>query len=526
MLIQPDTYIRLIKNCPIDSNYNNTIYFYSIFDQTDYFKKSLDGITFTKQSYQRYADGVIHLQRKGEDIYDCNYLMFQNSSFGEKWFYAFITKIESVNNVSCKVHYEIDIIQTWFWGCDLKTCFVEREHTLTDNPGEHLVEEHLDTGEYMINRIEHDMLPFPPSYSVVIAQGKTLNSIGNDNDGQPIYPCVNGNAFTGISYLFYNNPSEAYKKLQDLSSSFTQGDKSSEVIAVFQVPYVMEINNAGVPEFTSSITDLFKIDNTPFQQNYDFEFKDYPTDTVGYKPKNNKLYTEPFYGLVISSSSGANKKYAYEYFEDGTKPEFDIDLSLSTSPIATFFPKNYKGVQKNIHEELVCTDFPLCAYSNDGFKQYLAGNAGKIVGDIATTAGAFVINPYLGAIKAIGTIAKWRDIAVLPDSQHGSVGNYLNYLRNTVGFMAYQYSIRKEFAQIIDGYFDMYGYAVNTVKVPNISSRPYWNYVKTNGCVMSGNAPASAIKEMCKIFDAGIRFWKDPTFIGKYLILDNSPILV
>lgn len=73
----------------------------------------------------------------------------------------------------------------------------------------------------------------------------------------------------------------------------------------------------------------------------------------------------------------------------------------------------------------------------------------------------------------------------------------------------------------IDKYFDMFGYSVNTVKVPNITSRPNWNYVKTVNANVKGNMPASDKENIKELLDRGIRFWKNPDAIGNYE-LDNT----
>lgn len=44
------------------------------------------------------------------------------------------------------------------------------------------------------------------------------------------------------------------------------------------------------------------------------------------------------------------------------------------------------------------------------------------------------------------------------------------------------YTIKRQFAERIDKYFDMFGYTTNKIKVPNLNNRPNWNYVKTNRC--------------------------------------------
>ena len=85
MLIQPDSSIRLIKNCHIDNSYKDTIYFNDKQEQYSYFR-SLDGVNFEKQSYQRFDEGVISLQAPINNVYNCNYLMFKNTAFENKCF--------------------------------------------------------------------------------------------------------------------------------------------------------------------------------------------------------------------------------------------------------------------------------------------------------------------------------------------------------------------------------------------------------------------------------------------------------
>ena len=93
MLIQPNSTISILKNVPLDNTYNHTLWFDNVGAQSTYFA-SMAKYTMSGQSYQRVNRGVGRIQKKADDIYDCNYMMFQNTSYGNKWFYAFITAIE------------------------------------------------------------------------------------------------------------------------------------------------------------------------------------------------------------------------------------------------------------------------------------------------------------------------------------------------------------------------------------------------------------------------------------------------
>ena len=68
-------------------------------------------------------------------------------------------------------------------------------------------------------------------------------------------------------------------------------------------------------------------------------------------------------------------------------------------------------------------------------------------------------------------------------------------------------SVREEYAKIIDQYFSMYGYSINEVKLPNITGRSNWNYVKTIGANIEGDIPEGDINEIKSLFNNGITLW-------------------
>ena len=135
MQIQPNSIIKLCSGVPIDSSYKDTIYFVSKSAQKSYFDSKVSK-TMDKASFQRIngQQGVVRMSASAESIYNCNYMMFQNTNYSTKWFYAFLTNIEYVNDKVSNVYFTIDVMQTWFlFDCTLKECFVEREHSITDN---------------------------------------------------------------------------------------------------------------------------------------------------------------------------------------------------------------------------------------------------------------------------------------------------------------------------------------------------------------------------------------------------------
>jgi inorganic pyrophosphatase/exopolyphosphatase len=126
-----------------------------------------------------------------------------------------------------------------------------------------------------------------------------------------------------------------------------------------------------------------------------------------------------------------------------------------------------------------------------------------------------------GIISAGSAIAKPlatdADAKNLPVKVSGLVqADALNLVKGVTQIQAKFLTVKREYAEMIDSYFSAYGYTCNKVKVPNISARAIWNFTKTQGCCVVGNAPAMALKNIADIFDHRVRFWKDHDDIGNY----------
>lgn len=166
MEITPNSNIYILYGVPLNSKYNDTILFDNVAAQHAYFVGKAK-YTLTNQMYVRKSDGVVRVEKKAEDVYNCNYLMFQNDSFGSKWFYAFINDVKYVNNGRCDIYFEIDVLQTWLTEMVMRPCYVEREHSYTDNVGDNLVPEPINLEDIKCFQMSWDTERFE-QYSIVI----------------------------------------------------------------------------------------------------------------------------------------------------------------------------------------------------------------------------------------------------------------------------------------------------------------------------------------------------------------------
>ncbi len=518
MYIAPNTIARVLKNVRLDNSYSDTIYFASKEAQTSYFT-SKTKYTFTNMTYQRKERRLV-VKQVADNMFDCNYLMFQNSSYGNKWFYAFITNVEWLNNETAAIYFEIDDIQTWFFDFYLDSSFVEREHSATDAVGDNLIPDNLETGEY----VSEDFVDsgIIKGYSYVVAA--TFNEK---------YESVSGGLYSGIYGGLYFNVFDTPKAVDEFLIGLP-GEKTDGIVSIFMMPTAFVDTNASTGAKSYDVNIDKKVSNI----------------WKTFAPHNNKIYTYPYNFLYCTNLAGTGTAFPYEYFSS-EKCTFLMAGDMSCNPEILLVPKNYKGVVANYNEKMTLSGFPQCSWSTDSFKAWLAQSA------IPTLAGATmsgVIN-YTGKTDVIqsslatsatgnwmgradsmysagasleygmyGTVAglvaqgyqKW----ILPPQAHGNSGNSAAVAMRIKNFAFMHMHIREEFARIIDSFWDKFGYPVRRVKIPSTHNRPHWNYVKTVGCDAHGSIPSSAMSNIKSIHDKGITYWMNGDEIGNYL-LDN-----
>ena len=510
MEIQPNTNIKLLHNVPLDNTYDHTIYFSDVSSQTTYFA-SLVKYNLTAQSYQRVNRGLARVAKCADDIYDCNYMMFQNTSFGNKWFYAFIKSIEYVNNETSEITFEIDDIQTWFFDFTIDRSFVEREHPVSDDLFEHLIDENLELGDYeVVHDNSYDM------NSMSIAMLASLDGNLDPPTGQ-----VYDNVYTPLSVqTTTDNTPTAGRALTD---PYVNAGREDAIISMYQFPTKFGI--AGV--------------------NYDdFTFNRQNSMGGGYIPKNKKLYSFPFTKCILTNHDGQTAELRFEDWDSNHVGEFKVAGCGMGQPSALCYPLHYRGLGFDWDSGVSYSNFATVPFAGDTFKAYWAQNKSKdiktmglgvagvlgtagVIAAGALTGGAALLTGgaalMSGASAVGGVMAKHNDTMAVPPQVHGQVtSDYLNAGMYKNYFMVQQVALRAPFARAIDDYFTKFGYATNRVKIPNTHSRPHWNFVKTISATISGSIPADSARHICQILDTGITYWKNGSEIGRY-DLDNSP---
>lgn len=531
MYIIPDTTIKILHNVPLDNTYDHTVYFASEASQISWFN-SYTKYTLSAQSYQRLQKGKMRVERRAENLYDCNYIMYQNSSFGNKWFYAFITGVEYINNETSEITFQIDVMQTWYFDYEVDQCFIEREHSSTDVAGDNIVPENLELGEYVIGA--------ETSAEEIINTTKLmlLTSEYIDDSGlAPILKKVNGvffsRTFFGTQAIFFDPINENNEfvesevdNLCDYIESLTGLGGGDGILGVFIVPGFLFSSDYG-----QSMTEpghFLKNVNKYNNNNYNFQ---------GYTPKNNKLYTYPYNFLYVTNNNGNGAEFPYEYWDDNTSTcQFLISGDVTPNPTLVCIPRHYKGDLFKVDESIALSGFPQCTFNTDAYKAWLAQNSAALIAKGAGTlistaagvaAGVASANPVMvggaigsGLASILGSLAEIHKASIMPPQNRGQSQSAPLL---TMRFLTYTFSrkhITAQFARIIDEFFDRFGYKTNRNKKPNHCNtrfvRPKWGYTKTISCSITGSVPADDMAEICGIYDNGITFWRSNATVCDY----------
>ena len=513
-VITPNTDLYLLK-VPLEIDSVNQLTFANKTAQYNYFN-SLPKLEVEDYTYQR-KDGTIRFEAQYDDILTYNYVMYRNTEYNDKWFYAYIENMEYLNDNVTAIQIKTDVWQTWQFDLDYKPVFVEREHVNDDTIGKNLIPENLETGEYVQNGepITFNRLAGNIRY--------VLNSTYGPYTDNTTYLGTNvyGIPMAGGLFVF-----DYWQQMINAIQSYSTKGQLESITHVYAVPWnIFKSQDLEYNTGPSGTDDegyyKFKGNSDTFSTTISLSR---PDSLNGYTPHNNKVLTAPYQHLIICNNNGSVNTYDYEYFADPSVIQISLNKmpSIGTSQFA--FPLNYKGISNNYNEGLMGGKWPTLSWSGDSFTNWLTQNAVNIGTGIISDIGKLPMIPY-NPVVGIASLATSIGSQVSEVYQHSLVSQTINGNTNggdimtgskTNQFYIYKMSIKAEFAQIIDQYFDMFGYKVNNVKIPNITGRRNWNYVKTIGCYIEADIPQSDLEEIKQLFNNGVTFWHNPATFADY----------
>ena len=531
MAFVPNGTIRLLAGVPLDNAYIHTVKFSSASAQATAMiaktKKVYEHCTYIRETNR------IRIPDVYDDVVMCNYLMYQNAGYGSnKWFYAFITGVYYVNDHATEIEFELDVMQTWQFDYDILPCFIERNHTATDVIGENIVEENLNIGEYEVLAVNaSDRFSTWDIVMLSTFDPSTWLSTGGGLTGG-VYTALNRTVIGTVTIsMTGQTPSATFTTdprpfMTDLINN--HADKIDGVISIFMTPHTLEGNQGLTFAINKPTSSTVLLGN--------------------YTPKNKKLYTAPYTILYVTNGDGAGKQYNFEDFYTSLSADFKIYTDRAPNQSVVAVPLMYKtptyqqmdNNALNYGEALVMSGFPECAWISDIYKTYVAQTKAQLT--LSTvTAGAQIIGGAVGTVATGGAgiaaggasimsgisqishmLTDLADKKRLAPHVHGTPTGSSFFTIADKTFRAYTLCPKAEYIRIIDDYFDMYGYAIHRVGVPNIDVRPNWCYVKTVDAAIKPKGidglPASDMRMIESCLNKGITYWKNMADVGDYTL--------
>nr|DAE09274.1 MAG TPA: Major tail protein [Podoviridae sp. ctdKF3] len=561
MNFQPETVVRLLSNVPLSLNETNQLWFDTVTAQQTYFSGKVSR-TYNQFTYQRKERNYVAVETNAELLYNVNYMMFQNSNFANKWFYAYVTEIEYKNHNTSWVYYEIDPFQTWLFELNFKQSFIEREHTPRYNadgtPVINTIDEGLNYGsEYKIID-DSSYKNYGDTIFILVTSKDYLHklpdglerpfpeNIGNVPQGffNYIFPI----SLSGYKEYTYKNFSlmswaEFYDKLNQ-DTAFV--GKVVNLTLLDFVPLNVSVDNANANITNMDNVSLYNARNdlgltgsilyindgafTPSVIDCGNKYSSFPNYA------ESKLLMYPYSYTKVTDMRGNEFDIKNEHIT-GQDLKFSVRGSIAPQCKTAYEVVNYKdktnlldGIINNNVSSMAIIDDYTAAYLQGNQNVLMTGAAVNVVSSIASIVGNSMIGNIGGAVSSgVGGItdilmlnAKMKDIDNHPSNLRNQGNNYnFDFANKYTGIRIIKYTVTDEYQKILTDFFKMYGYKVNRVKVPNLHTRQSWNYVKTVDCTIVANIPQGDLNSIKQMFNKGITLWHN-TDVGNYNLSNNE----
>lgn len=534
-MFTPTTALRLLGT-PLESDYRNTLWFPNREAQTAYFLgrtiKTYENFQYIKKNNTIVVDGEVDL------LYNCNYIMYQNNNFTNKWFYAFIDRIEWASNSSVRLYVSTDVIQTWFFDITYYDSYVDRCHSDTDVAGDNIVPEDFSVGN-------------PGGYQVAGSTDLAPDGIAlfatSTYSGESRTGSVNSGIYSGGQNLVdfhIDNPG-----VGSILDSYVKNGTATAVIKLQQYPY--------------------KLKNGPMT----VSFSKYPSSISGYTPKNNKMLSSAF--VTCFMSMYGQETDFNPVFITGSKVNIKVSADQTSGTISAFV-ENYSD--SSISTISMFASIPESGWSYNQYKNdynlHSGSNAMYVQRSVAqrtadyvsagTNTAASVLDtagsifrtgvslvgatgvPALGlsrALENIGSTARSfgeanqaltalnsfaggydsisQDLATISENYNapatGGMSASNGYIATGKTVFSYGYKVLpRDIVERCDKFLTVYGYKQSEYRAINLHARASWTYIKTNGLNASGNFPDDDMNIIKRAFNNGIFFWVYTATYGNF----------
>lgn len=512
-----------LYNCRLERTGHKTIDFASASARDTYFSgnSAVANIAYTafngNATYIREHDVInVGISADALDSAGVNYCRFINPQAGNFFRYAFIDQIEYIAPETSRLHIRIDAFVSNIGNINMGQCFVEREHVANDALFLHTQAEPISPPYLIADEVTTSVYS-GANYSIwkanfipVVFCKEYINNypptIESDFLGGMPLPCA------AYAILNMDNFNEIVNRI-NTGVSIGGDQLSSNIIGIaIAIRNKLQLYNIPADAANPDVASITQISVSNLEYNFQPNYSQIGQHIV----RNNKLNIGLFRHFSLTDRSNAELDFNYEKTDNPYNIPINYTYAFGMSPVLTYYVDHYLGTVRNLRRGISITDFPLMPYSTDAYANWLAQNSNKLnlqamtigVNAISSTVKGNLSSAISDtALNMMNMNATYSDMKASPDAFTGNIGGSSALANGELGMCLLDYHPTEETMEIIDKFFDTYGYNVSITKTPQINSRLHYNYCKTQESNVYGEIPEDHKEQIDRLFNDGITVW-------------------
>ena len=471
--ITPDNDIWLLKDIPLEQNYENTILWKQgvgidgstitgeTIDQARarqfaWFTSTSGALHISSTTYQRENRKYVRVDKPIKDLMGYNYIVFKNTGavtnngvtvnkYENKYYYGFITNYEYLNDRVTLVHYAIDLLQTFNFDYTVTECFVEREHAERDYVGDNILEEPVSVGAVDYHLVQETDVLKDWSVGLLSSMTFTIDPNSGEYTWLPVGGHLSGKLYNGLAFIWDYN----YNNINNVLMQATQDAKSDAIVSVFMIPTWVAMTHT-FSNFNCYEGNWY----IPKTTSWTYQYRKSSSSGIKRGPRNKKLYVYLFNKLYISNNAGDAYDYHYEFFNVAGKTlTFKMFGTVLANGEFMIAPNDYRYYDychagsgtaddpvwrfTNFNESLSIKSFPQCSYSIDAYRAWLAQTKGQrtaqVVGATVEAVGTTVSGVLTAMTSANTSVAAGANATSGLSTMIGGATSYFREMANLLG---------------------------------------------------------------------------------------------
>lgn len=537
--------LMICVDVPLDASQVRQLSFADKNEQYNYFRSKAIRV-FTDFKYIREHRGV-KVPVNAEEIGNACYLCFKNQVSG-KWYYAFVTQVIYINPETSLLNFEIDVYQTFLFDMVIRDCDISREHVANDDFKTNTVQEPVDVGDYVIAHEEVQVLgDLDSNYPFIILSAIDLLSEPGTLE-EPKVTAAQGGVYGGLpsavrAYLVEPHQwgTSSITAIMEALSSFPWVSQS--ILAIYAIPSFGFSGTVTVRQSAMGFNiGVISDSSSPFRSGAGSALIGWESKFPAYK--NKKMYTSQFSFIECLLPNGNRFVLKPEFIKDSA-PVVMLVTTLIPAPNFYFYTPDYCGAEEDfLLNANNISGFPCFPVQNNTYPLQTAqaevtnalvhsqnrsnifwDTVGNVVQSVFTGDPLNVLSTGIDAYKNVRSelqsserdrqrIGQMQTNVGLTGASGGGLATFIAAKKLEILYR--WWTVKPEFAEKIEQFFDVYGYKVSRFGVPNLNSRPRYNYIKCNNVNIYGGIPNEFLQPLRNMFINGFTLWHDKNNVGTY----------